>query len=294
MYITLAVGVTVLLVASYLNHVNNAMKQVPEEATKLSPHRFTDEEIRKTYKRICDNPIDFAAHLPPALERRYVVVGGSGLIGGFIVAHLVARGQPPESIRIIDLRKPERTDLTHGKAAKVQYVQADITSVASVTAAFKHPWATEVASLPLTVFHLAAAIRPGDRSKISLPRSSGINVTGTDNVLSVARNVGADVFVATSSASVAIRPVKFWLPPWKRTPKGFVQIFPDPEQDNNIRDHGEYFGNYGFTKAMGESLVLNAHGKSFKTGCIRPGCVVYGNHQDLAFGPYLARGRVET
>src|ERR1051326_2824015 len=126
MYILLATGLAVLSVALYLRHVNNAMTRIPPEVSKLSLPRLTDEEISTTYKRICDNPIDITPHLPPSLKRRYVVVGGSGMVGGFIVLHLIARGQPPESVRIVDLRKPDRPDLNNGKVAKVQYVQANI------------------------------------------------------------------------------------------------------------------------------------------------------------------------
>jgi nucleoside-diphosphate-sugar epimerase len=294
MYILLATGLVVLLVALYLRHVNNAMKRIPPEISTLSSPRLTEEDIITTYKRICDSPIDITPHLPPSLKRRYVVVGGSGMIGGFIVLHLIARGQPPESIRIVDLRKPDRRDLNRGKATKVQYVQADIASAASVTAAFEHPWPANVASLPLTVFHVAAAIRPGERARIVMPRCFTPNVTGTENVLSAAKKSGADIFVATSSASVALRPANFWVPPWRSYPKNFVQIYPEPDQDQNIRGHEQYFSNYAHSKAVAEGLVLKAHGKSFKTGCIRPGCAVYGNHQDLTLGPWIARGQIET
>ncbi|KAL9090711.1 MAG: hypothetical protein Q9165_005199 [Trypethelium subeluteriae] len=288
------IGLLFALLILYLVHVNNGLNHVPEEARKLSAPEWTDEEIRRTYRLVCENPIDFTSHLPPKLERRYVVVGGSGLVGGFIVLHLLARGQPPESIRIVDFRKPIRADLGRENAKDVQFAQADITSLESTTAAFEKPWPSKVASLPLTVFHTAAAIRPGERSLSLINRVSKVNVTGTENVISAAKKVGADVFVATSSGSISIRPVNFWIPPWKKMPDNYVQVFKDPDQDQNIRPHGTYFANYAMTKAQAEDIVLKANGPSFRTGVIRPACQVYGNRHDLCLSFHMDRGKIES
>lgn len=288
------IGFAFFLLILYLVHINNAFYEVPEHTRKLSAPEWTDEEIRNTYKRVCENPIDFASHLPPALERRYVVVGGSGLVGGFIVMHLLGRGQPIESIRIIDFRKPIRSDLKTGKAARVQFTQADITSLESTVAAFQQPWSSNVAQLPLTVFHVAAAIRPGERAKSLIYRVSRVNVTGTENVMSAAKKAGADIFIATSSGSISIRPINFWIPPWKKMADNLVQVYKDPDKDETIRPHEDYFGNYAMTKAQAEDKVLRAHGESFRTGVIRPACGIYGNQLDIFFGVHMARGNIDT
>lgn len=294
MLILLSITLSLLLLLLYLRHVNNGMKQVPADAIKLSPHRFTEQEILDTYKKVTANPLDWTPHLPPKLDRRYVIVGGSGLVGGFIVLHLLARGQPPSSIRIIDFRPPYREDMVQGPAKHVNFVQADITNIGSIKAAFAQPWPKDVASLPLTVFHTAAAIRPGERAKIFLNRCAIVNVNGTANVIAAASAAGADVLVATSSASISIRPVNFWIPPWRSVPKGFVQIYRDPEKDVNLRPHGEYFSNYAWTKARAEDLVMKADDKELRTGCIRPACAVYGNKYDISFGSFMPVGHIET
>lgn len=270
------------------------MKVVPDEVLKLSPHRFTDQEIRDTYKKVTEKPLDWTPHLPPKLERRYVVVGGSGLVGGFIVLHLLARGQSPESIRVIDFRSPYRKDMIQSKAKDVEFLQVDITDIASIKAAFAKPWPKSVESLPLTVFHTAASIRPGERNRIFLNRCAIVNVNGTENVLAAARSAGADILVATSSASISIRPANLWIAPWQQTAKRYVQIYKDPEADQTLRPHGEYFANYAWTKARAEDLVLRANGDGLKTGCIRPACTIYGNEFDLTFGRYMVRGLVST
>lgn len=64
--------------ALYMWHVNSAMKVVPEEAQKLSPHRWTVEEIKAAYKKSLETPIDVTKSLPPKQSRRYVIVGGTG------------------------------------------------------------------------------------------------------------------------------------------------------------------------------------------------------------------------
>ena len=294
MIVLYAIALALFLLVLYLVHVNNGFNRVPEEARKLSAPEWSEEKIRKTYERVCETPIDFTPHLPPALQRRYVVIGGSGLVGGFMVLHLLARGQPPESIRIIDFRRPARSDLSKGKAAKVPFAQADITSIDSTNAAFQKPWPPSVESLPMTVFHTAAAIRPGERAKSLIYRVSRVNVDGTKNVMSAAQKAGADIFIATSSASIALRPVNFWIPPWKNIPDNIVQVYKDPDQDQNIRPHDEYFANYAMTKAQAEDLVLKAHDDSFRTGVIRPACQVYGNRHDLCLGVGMVRGTVET
>jgi hypothetical protein len=68
----------VVLAAAWLIRVNSAMQSVPEEARKASPRRWSKQEVRETYDRLKQKPIDFLKLLPPRLDRRYVVVGGSG------------------------------------------------------------------------------------------------------------------------------------------------------------------------------------------------------------------------
>lgn len=67
-----------LLLVLYLFHAQRAMEKVPAEVLNISPHRWLEKEIKDTYKRLQADPIDFTGRLPPKLDRRYVVVGGSG------------------------------------------------------------------------------------------------------------------------------------------------------------------------------------------------------------------------
>jgi nucleoside-diphosphate-sugar epimerase len=290
--ILIAIAISIFLLILYLDHVNNGMHATPPEALKQSPYRWTESEIKATFERITKNPIDIRPHLPPKKDRRYAVVGGSGLIGGSLVLQLLARGQPPESIRIIDFRRPVRKDLLRGDAVKVDYVGADVTKEESIRSAFEKPWPSSVRSWPITVFHTAAVIIPEDRARILQSQISSVNTVGTAHVLSAARATGADVFIATSSGSIAIRPCNFWIPPWLKWSPTFVQFYLDPIKDINIRARKEYSGNYAISKAYAEDLVCKANDKSgqFRTGCIRPACGVYGNKYDLTVGTYMTIG----
>ncbi len=68
----------VLIALVWLYRINSAMQAVPEQAAKASPHRWTPQQIQETYERVKKTPVDFTKHLPPRLDRRYVVFGGAG------------------------------------------------------------------------------------------------------------------------------------------------------------------------------------------------------------------------
>ncbi|TID17134.1 putative dehydrogenase-like protein [Venturia nashicola] len=295
MYALIGAGILVAFVSFYLWRLNRAMAGTPDEVLKISPHRWTEEEIKATYAKVLKSPIDDSAHIPPKLERRYIVVGGSGLVGGCIILHLLARGQSPESIRLIDFRAPVRKDYLDNKAAsKVQFARADITSEASTNEAFDKPWPESVAQLPLTVIHTAAVINPSERAKSLLYRCSAVNVNGTINVLNAAKSSGADVFIATSSGSIGLRPAEFLILPWARWPRRFVQTVGHVDTSAPLRSHEEYFGNYAVTKAAAEKIVINANSTTFKTGIIRPANGVYGNRYDHTLGTYMNLSKIPT
>jgi hypothetical protein len=64
--------------ALYLWLINRAIVTVPQEVQRISPHRWTEKEMKETYSRIEEASLDFTPHLPPKLDRRYIVVGSSG------------------------------------------------------------------------------------------------------------------------------------------------------------------------------------------------------------------------
>lgn len=165
-----------------------------------------------------------------------------GLVGGDIVLQLLQRGESPESIRVVDFVPLNRRDMAEA-AAGSDFVQADISSRASVEAAFSKPWPASVAKKPLTVFHTAAAVRPQERSLLLYHRLSAVNRDGAVNVLEAARAAGADIFIATSSASVSIVPPKFWIWPWQSSPTDYFQVANEKDFDSPLRPHDRFFSN---------------------------------------------------
>ncbi|KAK7544472.1 uncharacterized protein J3D65DRAFT_20840 [Phyllosticta citribraziliensis] len=284
-----------LLIFLYLCHVNHGLGGTPEVVERVAVKPWTEEELRKTYDELKENPIDVTPHLPPKQNRRYIVTGGTGLVGGAIVQQLLLRGEDPALVRILDIRAP--TPKVAGSVrrardlSRAHFVAVDVGSKESVNKAFSLPWPSHAADLPLTVFHTAAVIRVSERKASLLPLSSQVNETGTAYVLDAAREAGADVFVATSSGSIAIRPVKFWLAPWRRWPVGYYQRLTDADYDLR-RPHGGYYGNYPESKARAEALVRAADDRDagFRTGCIRPASGVYGSRFDNTVGAYLRTG----
>lgn len=206
-----------------------------------------------------------------------------GHVGGDIVAQLLQRGQRPESIRIVDFQLPS----SGRPGSHCDFAKTDITSSAAIRQAFSKPWHSSVAGLPLTVFHTAATIRIHERSPLVYDRSRRVNVDGTANVIDAAREAGADIFVATSSASVALTPVEFWIWPWQSEPGGYVQVCDESDFDAPLRPHGRFFGNYAVSKATAERLVCGANEDGFRTGAIRPGNGVYGQPGDQLLGRLL-------
>ncbi|KAL2198286.1 hypothetical protein P885DRAFT_75899 [Corynascus similis CBS 632.67] len=297
---TVTITVTILVVA-YLVRLNQLLLSTPDEIKKAAPHRWPEDLLRDTYRRLEANPIttrSYAARIPPKLDRRYIVTGGSGLVGGFIVLQLLERGQPPESIRIIDFRAPDRADMLQGAAAHVDFVKTDISSAEATGKAFAKPWHPSVARLPLTVFHTAAVIVPSDRSRLVSGFCDAVNVRGTRNVLDAARRTGADVLVSTTSASISIRPVELWVPPWrlwsKMSPRNYWQVQDDEDFFKPLRRHEEFYANYPASKALAERVVCSANSERLRTGCIRPANGVYGNPTDNTVGSTLAMAVIPT
>ncbi|KAK4234519.1 3beta-hydroxysteroid-dehydrogenase/decarboxylase [Achaetomium macrosporum] len=294
-----------LLAVAYLVRLNQLLLRTPDEIAQLTPTRWTTTLLLDTYRRLEAHPIttsSYAKRISPKLERRYIVTGGCGLVGGYIVLQLLERGQPPESIRIVDFRPPNRADMLHGPATKVDFVQTDISSAEATIKAFRKPWHPSMAALPLTVFHTAAVIVPSDRSKLVSGFCDAVNVQGTRNVVDAARRAGADILISTTSASISIRPVELWVPPWRMWwftpndawPRHYWQVLDEKDFFEPLRRHDEFYANYPASKAAAERIVCAANSRELRTGCIRPANGVYGNPTDNTVAGALARAVLPT
>ena len=86
------VTTTLALAVAYIVHLNTILKGVPDKVKELTGPRWTESELKDLYDQIKQEPIDYADHLPPRLDRRYIITGGNGKS---------TRSQQPQSQSII-------------------------------------------------------------------------------------------------------------------------------------------------------------------------------------------------
>lgn len=303
----------VLLLYLYVRLNDAKLMQLPHDvASAFSPKRIgaKDSLVAAAAWEKVSATLTAKTFLPPRTGRRYIVVGGAGFLGGWIVRHLLERGEHPKRIRVLDIRAPTRPDLTSGLARDVDFHQVDVSDGERVQAAFSAPWPLSSdgpenpSAAEITVFHTAANIRFYERDHRLLHLSDTVNIEGTRNVLAAARATGVSILIYTSSGSVSVRRTRLWLWPWERRPKSAVQTFKD--DDDLPTRHDEMFSNYAASKLKAERLVRAADGAPsgsgtvrgqrrqrrqvlLRTGCLRPGNGIYGPGGDILCGAYLAR-----
>ncbi|KAI0944932.1 hypothetical protein AcV7_001602 [Taiwanofungus camphoratus] len=289
-----------VLFVLYVRGNDAKLSRIPPEAAAFSPDRWTEDELQRTHKSLVGSPKSLLrGKLPPRTGRRYIVIGGAGFLGGWIVLHLIERGEDPRRIRVLDIRPPIRKDLTEGAAKDVDFLQVDISDAQAVDSVFRKPWPLTSSSGPgepepeVTVFHTAATIRFFERHPDLLAYSDQVNVKGTQNIVDAARRIGVPTLVYTSSGSISVRRTRFWLWPWQKEPDYVVQPINDDDELIPKR-HEHFFSNYAVSKRKAELLVREADGTPsgqgvMKTGCIRPGNGIYGPGGDLLVGLYLAK-----
>ncbi|KAK7457004.1 hypothetical protein VKT23_010307 [Stygiomarasmius scandens] len=285
-----------ILCVMYVRINDNALTRVPSRIQAVSPTRWTREQFAQVSKKMSDSPISVKQNLPPRTGRRYIVTGGSGFLGGWIIQQLLERGEIPENIRNIDIRPSNRRDFASGPASKVAFTPVDLTNAEQVKAAFSAPWPKIDSNQPepeITVFHTAAIIRFYERHPSLVPLSAKVNVDGTRNVIDAALAVGASTLVSTSSTSVVEYASRMWLWPWEKEPKHFVTVVRDDSPlPKRIED---FISVYCYTKLEGENLVKAAdkkvglNGKVMRTGTLRPGSTIYGPGAD-SFEYFIQQG----
>ena len=219
---------------------------------------------------------------------------------------MLERGESPLNIRILDINSSPNYVVTNAILEGLQFIRVDITNSAAIEAAFASPWQSDSTQsstvgqdVPATtVFHTAANLRFFERHQVFLDRSTKVNVLGTQNVISAARKVGADVMVYTSSGSICLHSLRLLWWPWEKVPKEFVQIVND---DDNLRPkrHQDFFSNYAVSKFQGESIVRSSDKlptgdaakltKVLRTGSIRPNDVFGPRGDTHSCGAWLTK-----
>ncbi|HEX4412298.1 MAG TPA: NAD-dependent epimerase/dehydratase family protein [Lacipirellulaceae bacterium] len=184
-----------------------------------------------------------------------LVTGGGGFLGSYIVEALLARG---DRVRIFSRGHYPRLE-----QAGAEIVRGDLRDSAALSAACQDIEC---------VFHTAAL--PG----LGLDRDAyvSVNRTGTELLLSNARQRGAQRFVYTSSPSVVFA--------------GCDQSGVDESAPYDFAWMEENRAYYSLSKAQAEQTVLAANSDSFRTCALRPH-LIWGPRDTHLIPRLLARAR---
>lgn len=120
-----------------------------------------------------------------------LVTGGLGLIGSHIVMKLLERGH---QVRVFDIRPLTEWPLSGGFPQDVEFYQGDVADLYDCHKAVKD---CEV------IFHTAAIARTAETIGEPL-RAHAVNVTGTLNLLQIAKALGIKRFINSSSSIVYV------------------------------------------------------------------------------------------
>jgi UDP-N-acetylglucosamine 4-epimerase len=127
--------------------------------------------------------------LAPGSSRLALVTGGAGFIGSHLVGALVETGV---QVRVLDDLSSGRRENLESVAAKIEFLDGDIRNLSTVRSACD---GVDI------IFHLAA-VGSVPRSMKDPAHTLAVNVGGTANVLTGARDAGARRVVYASSSSV--------------------------------------------------------------------------------------------
>ncbi|KAI4151164.1 MAG: hypothetical protein L6R39_002097 [Caloplaca ligustica] len=180
----------------------------------------------------------------------FLVVGGCGFLGHEIVRLLAQQSDCAVSV----LSRKPRGPYVHG----VSYHACDITDITSLRALF-------LQTQPTVVINTASP--PFFQDGVDEALLHNVNIKGTKNLPEVATRIEATkALVHTSSNSVHARSMARFL-----------------KEDAPLVDRRTSSDEYAITKAIADTMVLEANGPNLRTLCLRP-TVIYGE-RDMQFIP---------
>ncbi|KAJ7139060.1 hypothetical protein C8R44DRAFT_763782 [Mycena epipterygia] len=268
MILLLGTPAVLLCAVWYLNRLAARLRAAPaSHSSRLNAHvSHSVEEL----ENVSYESIDMLKSVPPATLEGYAVIGGSGFLGTYIVRLLIMRGET--SIRVLDVNPPSPKILDH---PSVSFVKTDITSLESVREALSTPFSGTGAP-PSVIFHTAAIIRFWERAAYCWSASYRVNVTGTQNILTVAKELSpSPMVVYTSSAETVAGCPKFMRVDWDGYPASI-------RDDDRTPLYIQKENCYPRSKRMAEQLVISASANmGLKTGILRPGHTIIGPNDRL-------------
>ncbi|KIM80972.1 hypothetical protein PILCRDRAFT_9013 [Piloderma croceum F 1598] len=177
-----------------------ALSCIFDEDQRLhGPHPLANPEPVLSDAQVSYNDIHMLNAIPPqpTLEN-YVVIGGSGFLGTysdilFVSSFSGARPQYESSTCI----PPS------GYCFKPLRIKTDVTSLQSVRDGLTRPF-SDGSGLPTVIYHTTALIRFWERASYVWEISHKVNVQGTSNVLSVAKELPNAMIIYTSTADACV------------------------------------------------------------------------------------------
>lgn len=233
------------------------MKTTPTELKKFVKqlNASTETEWRDI------DVLDFIPERRKDRHLRYVVTGGCGIVGSWIIRHLLQRGET--SVRCMDV-KPLPYDLE----GLVEFCQVDLRSEAAIRSALRKPWAADGKDGVDVVFHCAGNIRWWERLHFQKKLSTEVILDGASRLLAECEQYGVHKFIYMSSGSVVQEWTHFL---------AFPGLFRQPSLlYSNTDPVSEPFCHYAAAKAQAEKKTL-AHTGNMRTGVIRPAQTIFGS-----------------
>ncbi|KAG9124541.1 hypothetical protein FRC07_011181 [Ceratobasidium sp. 392] len=203
-----------------------------------------------------------------ATGKAYVVLGGSGFVGRYIIRTLLARGET--LVRNIDIIPP---DLSGDPSAvdhvsHAEFIKADVTNYEAIKDAISRPFG-DTGVTAQVIIHTVGVIRPWERLPYLKQFSHKVNVGGTENALKTSQELGTvRAFVFTSSAGTFLPPARYL-----RLTRKYGIVFSEDVPKGMPLSHAHY----PETKREADALVRAADNvKGIRTGVLRPGMAITG------------------
>jgi dihydroflavonol-4-reductase len=175
------------------------------------------------------------------MDDRYLVTGGTGFVGSYILRLLVAEGKKVRALR----RKGSRMGLVEAISDSVEWVECDILDM---------PYLREAMSGCNKVFHCAAMVSYNAKDAAAMME---VNMGGTANVVNTALDLGVDKLLHLSSIAALGKPKE--------------GAFLD---ENTKWERSKLNTNYGISKFLAEQEVWRAAAEGLNVAIVNPSIIV--------------------
>ncbi|KAG9124543.1 hypothetical protein FRC07_011183 [Ceratobasidium sp. 392] len=256
------------VIGTYCYFLNKRFNTPHPAGFAFTTKPLSEDELSKLTYPTPEDMVNAMKAAGPATGKAYVVLGGSGLVGRFIVRSLLGRGET--LVRNIDITPPDLSGDPNAvdHVSRAEFIRADVTNYETVKDALSRSFGGTGITAQV-IIHTVGVIRHWERLPYLKHLCHDVNVGGTKNVLKIAQALGSvHAFVFTSSVTAVVPPVKY-LRLWSRNPPVF--------RDEPIKGATLSNNHYPTSKREADALVRAADNvKGIRTGVLRPGTSITG------------------